>query len=57
MIDSYTKTLLTVIAVCLLYLTVKDVVSVAYAQAATPVNIVAIGGVYPGYALPVRVQQ
>lgn len=57
MTDRYTKAVLTVIAVCLVYSTAKDMIGSANAQAgATPVNIVAIGGVFPGYSLPVHVQ-
>jgi hypothetical protein len=58
--DLYTKTLLTIIAVCLLYSAGKDMVALAYADRkdVVDVNIVAVSGNQIGVydkALPVKV--
>jgi hypothetical protein len=44
--DIYTKTILTIIAICLLYSAGKDILAPAYAdrQEIIDVNIVAVGG-------------
>ncbi len=56
--DRYLRAVLTVIAACLVWGCLRDVVIVKPAHAAgiTDVNIVQIGGVYPGYRLPVEVK-
>ena len=43
MVDRYTKAVLTVIAVCLLWLVVRDVTLVKPAQAASPTEVVVTG--------------
>ena len=58
--DLYTKTILTIIAICLLYSAGKDILAPAYAdrQEIIDVNIVAVGGNRVGMydkALPVKV--
>ena len=61
-IDLYTKTILTIIAVCLLYSAGKDMLALAYADRKdiADVNIVAVSGNRIGVydkALPVKVVQ
>ena len=58
--DLYTKNILTIIAVCLLYSAGKDMVAIAYAdrKEIVDVNIVAVSGNRIGLydkALPVKV--
>ena len=60
--DLYTKTILTIIAICLLYIAGRDMVVPAYAERKEiiDVNIVAVSGNRIGVydkALPVRVVQ
>jgi len=60
--DLYTKTILTIIAVCLLYSAGKDMVAPAYADRkdVVDVNIVAVSGNRIGLydkALPVKVMK
>ena len=57
--DRYTKTVLTVIAGCLVYSTAKDVISTAFAQSTVSVNIAYVGNVaIPQFgAVPVQVRQ
>lgn len=58
--DLYTKTILTIIAICLLYIAGKDMVALAYADRkdVVDVNIVAVSGNRIGVydkALPVKI--
>ena len=60
--DLYTKTILTIIAICLLFIAGKDMVAPAYAdkKEIIDVNIVAVSGNRIGVydkALPVKVVQ
>ncbi len=60
-VDRYTKAVLTVIALCLIWIAIRPVVTPAYATPPgqyTDVNIAAIGAypVIPSAALPVKVQ-
>jgi hypothetical protein len=52
---TYLKVLLTIIAVCQVYNVAKDAISPAQAQTRMDVNIAAVGGVFPGAGIPVRV--
>jgi hypothetical protein len=54
--DRYTKVVLTVIAMCLVYQVSSDIVSKAYAQQTMSVNIVSVGGIYQPGVLSVHAQ-
>ena len=56
MTDRYTKFVLTVIALCLVYSTGKDLIGAAQAQSTVPVNIISVGGIYTAGVLPVHAQ-
>ena len=62
-IDVYTKLLLTVITLCLLYLCVRDILAVPKVSADSPVRVVLVDDTGEpikwngGWALPVAVQK
>jgi len=56
-IDAYSKIVLTIIAGCLVYSVIKDVIQPAYAQTPMPVNIVQIGPYLASLPLEVKVSK
>ncbi len=58
MVDTYTKFILTVIAICLVWISVRDTAPSAYAaQGTIDVNISEIGGGYISYGGPLPVRE
>ena len=58
MVDTYTKFILTVIAICLIWISVRDTAPSVYAaQGTIDVNIREIGGGYIGYGGPLPVRE
>ena len=56
MVDTYTRFILTVIAICLVWISVRDTAPSAYANQGTlDVNISEIGGQYIPYGGPLPV--
>ena len=56
MVDTYTKFIFTVIAICLVWISVRDTAPSAYANQGTiDVNISEIGGGYISYGGPLPV--